>query len=251
MWRARSSVVQPTAGFLQPIVKVRTERRHRIGSSAARKLTSHDTVPLRDTGNNWAVVQQAIAGNAFAQERLFAHHSDRLYRTAFSVLRNKEDAEDAVQDGLCKAYSSLRSFQGRSSFSTWLTRIVINSALMIRRKRGAHPEDSLEGILERKPLKLPGVIDTRPNPEKICAAIKISALVEGYTSQLPPLLRAAFRLRARSEFSTRESSRALGITTGAFKSRISRARRKLAQRLQQSLMTKTTRKNEPKGETHW
>ena len=249
MWRARSSVVQPTAGFLQPIVKVRRERRHRIGSSAARKLTSRDTVPLRDTGNNWAVVQQAIGGNAFAQERLFAHHSDRLYRTAFSVLRNKEDAEDAVQDGLCKAYTSLRSFQGRSSFSTWLTRIVINSALMTRRRRTGRLEASLDEILESQPGKLP--VDARPNPEKICAAIKITALVEGYTSQLPPLLRTAFRLRARSEFSTRESSRALGITTGAFKSRISRARRKLAQRLQQSLMTKTTRKNEPKGETHW
>ena len=98
------------------------KRRHRIGSSAARKLTSHDTVPLCYTGNDWAVVQQAIADNAFAQERLFAHHSDRLYRTAFSVLRNKEDAEDAVQDGLCKAYTNLRSFQGRSSFSTWLQR---------------------------------------------------------------------------------------------------------------------------------
>jgi RNA polymerase sigma-70 factor (ECF subfamily) len=227
MWQVRSSVVEPTAGFLQPIVKVRRGRGRRIGSSAARQLTSHDNVPLRDTGNDWAVVQQAIAGNAFAQERLFAHHSDRLYRTAFSVLRNREDAEDAVQDGLCNAYTSLRSFKGHSSFSAWLTRIVINSALMTRRRRTGRPEASLEEILESQPRKLPA--DARPDPEKICAAIEITALVEGHTSQLPPLLRAAFRLRARSGFSTRESSRALGIGTGAFKSRISRARRKLAQ----------------------
>jgi RNA polymerase sigma-70 factor, ECF subfamily len=239
MWRFRSSVVQPTAGFLQPVVKVRRGRRGRIGSSAARQLTSCDTVVLRDTRNDWAVVQQAIAGNAFAQERLFAHHSDRLYRTAFSVLRNKEDAEDAVQDGLCKAHTSLRSFRGQSSFSTWLTRIVINSALMTRRRRAGRPEASLDEILEGQPRKFP--VDARPDPEKICAAIEITALVEGHTSQLPPLLRAAFRLRARSGFSTRESSRALGITTGAFKARISRARRKLAQGLQRSLETKTAR----------
>ncbi len=227
MWQVRSSVVQPTAGFLQPVVKVRRGRRGRIGSSAARQLTSYDEVPLRDTGNDWAVVQQAIAGNASAQEHLFTRHNDRLYRTAFSVLRNKEDAEDAVQDGLCKAYTSLHSFQGRSSFYTWLTRIVINSALMTRRRRTGRPEASLDEILESEPRNFP--VDARPDPEKVCAAIEINALVEGHTSQLPPLLRAAFRLRARSGFSTRESSQALGITIGAFKSRISRARRKLAQ----------------------
>lgn len=66
----------------------------------------------------WAIVQKAIAGDTEAQERLFARHRPRLYRTAVALLRNKEDAEDAVQDGLCKAYTNLRSFQGRSSFST-------------------------------------------------------------------------------------------------------------------------------------
>src|SRR5208337_1173120 len=83
----------------------------------------------------WAIVQKAIAGDTEAQEHLFARHRPRLYRTAVALLRNKEDAEDAVQDGLCKAYTHLRSFQGRSSFSTWLTSIVINSALMSRRRR--------------------------------------------------------------------------------------------------------------------
>jgi RNA polymerase sigma-70 factor (ECF subfamily) len=60
-------------------------------------------------GKELAVVQQAIAGNADAQDYLFASHAGRLYRTAFAVLHNKEDAEDALQDGMCKAYTSLRS----------------------------------------------------------------------------------------------------------------------------------------------
>ena len=80
----------------------------------------------------WDLVQQAIAGNADAQEQLFKTYTPRLFRTAFAVLRNKEDAEDAVQDSWCRAYRNLRSFQGRSAFSTWLTRIAINSALMRR-----------------------------------------------------------------------------------------------------------------------
>jgi RNA polymerase sigma factor (sigma-70 family) len=99
----------------------------------------------------WGVVQQAIAGNVDAQERLFAPHTGRLYRTTFAVLRNEEDAEDALQDGLFKAYTSLRSFQGRSSFSTWLTRIVINSALMTLRRKSGHPEASLDEILHTQP----------------------------------------------------------------------------------------------------
>lgn len=238
MWQVRSSVVKPTAGFLQPIVKVRRGRRRRIGSSAARQLTSHDTVPLRDTGNDGAVVQQAIAGNAFAQERLFAHHSDRLYRTAFSVLRNKEDAEDAVQDGLCKAYTSPCSFQGRSSFSTWLTRIVINSALMTRRRRTGRPEASLDEILESQPRKLP--VDARPDPEKICAAIEVNALLERHALQLTPRLRAALRVNARSGLSCQEAGQALGIAANAFKSRLARARQKLADALQGSIKTKTS-----------
>jgi RNA polymerase sigma-70 factor, ECF subfamily len=239
MWRACSSNVLLTAPSVRPRARVRRERPVKIGPGGSREPNLCDSGAPRDMRDEWPIVQQAIAGNAFAQERLFAHHSDRLYRTAFSVLRNKEDAEDAVQDGLCKAHTGLRSFRGQSSFSTWLTRIVINSALMTRRRRAGRPEASLDETLEGQPRKFP--VDERPDPEEICAAIEINALVERHTSQLPPLLRAAFRLRARSGFSTRESSQALGITTGAFKSRISRARRKLAQGLQQSLETKTAR----------
>ena len=81
------------------------------------------------------MIQQALGGDLRAQKHIFSCYTGKLYGTAFAILRNKEDAEDAVQDGLCKAYRKLRSFQGRSSFSTWLTRIVINSALKTRRKK--------------------------------------------------------------------------------------------------------------------
>jgi RNA polymerase sigma-70 factor (ECF subfamily) len=199
-------------------------------------LNPDRSVALCGIGKELAVIQQAIAGNADAQEHLFVPHAGRLYQTAFAVLQNKEDAEDALQDGMCKAYTSLRSFQGRSSFSTWLTRIVVNSALMTRRRKSAHPEASLDEILDSQPERLPqGVVDTQPDPEKTCAAIEINALVEEHARQLSPALQAAFRLRAINGLSITESSEALGISENAFKSRFFRAQRKVACGLRQSL----------------
>jgi RNA polymerase sigma-70 factor (ECF subfamily) len=182
------------------------------------------------------VVQQAIAGNADAQEHLFSRQTSKLYHIAFTLLRNKEDAEDAVQDGLCKAYAKLGSFEGRSSFSTWLARIVINSALMIRRSKSVHPEASLDEILDGQPERLlHGIVDARPDPEKTRSAIEINGLVEKHVRQLPPALQAAFRLRAMNGLSVTESSQALNISPRALKSRISRARRRLVYLLRQSL----------------
>lgn len=144
----------------------------RIDSRASTQLNSDQASAPRNTGKEWAIVQQAITGNADAQEHLFARHTSKLYQAAFALLNNKEEAEDALQDGLFRAYTSLSSFQGRSSFSTWLTRIVINSALMIRRKKSLHPEASLDEILESEPAQLPlGVVDPKPDPEKIYAEI--------------------------------------------------------------------------------
>lgn len=234
--QAYPSKLQPTGGAPQLFVKAPRARPGRTGSRASRLFNSMRTAAPPGKCKEWAIIQQAIAGNVGAQENLFSRHTSRLYRTAFAVLRNKEDAEDAVQDGLCKAYTSLRSFEGRSSFSTWLTRIVINSALMTRRSKSAHPEASLDEILdsEAKPLSH-GVVDAQPDPEKLCASIEIDALVKAQVRQLPALLRTALRLRATHHLSIKESSQVLSIPVSAVKSRISRARKKLAHGLQRAL----------------
>jgi RNA polymerase sigma-70 factor (ECF subfamily) len=183
------------------------------------------------------VVRQAIVGHSEAQENLFSSDTTKLYGAAFSILRNREDAEDALQDGLLQAYTGLRSFEGRSSFSTWLTRVVINAALMARRKNRAHPEDSLDEILDRQPEgKTHSVVDPCPGPEEVCAANEISGFIERHLRQLPKPLENAFRLHTTG-LSTAESSDLLRINRGAFKSRVSRAKRKLAQELQQTLAT--------------
>jgi RNA polymerase sigma-70 factor, ECF subfamily len=195
----------------------------RLASPAARK--------------EWDLVQQAIAGNADAQEQLFKTHTPRLFRTAFAVLRNKEDAEDAVQDSWYRAYRNLGSFQGRSAFSTWLTRIAMNSALMRLRRKKVRTEASLDEILgNHSESILGGAVDEGPNPEQACLAIEMKALIERQIRELPPGMRGAFRLREIEEFSATETVEALGIHNSALKSRTSRARQRLAGALEQSIL---------------
>src|ERR1700735_1855730 len=170
----------------------------------------------------WSLIQQAIGGDLGAQKHIFSCYTSKLYGTAFAILRNKEDAEDAVQDGLCKAYRKLRTFQGRSSFSTWLTRIVINSALKTRRKKNNHPEASLDEILIGQPEQLRyRTVDKRPNPEEICITTELHGLVEKQLRQLSPGLRASIQLRDLDGLSPADSIQALGIHESAFRSRIS------------------------------
>ena len=169
-------------------------------------------------------------------------HTTILYRIALSILRNREDAEDAVQDALWRAYAKLRSFQGRSTFSTWLNRIVINSALMIRRRRNARPEASLQALLDGWPERLQHqIVDAGPNPEDIRRIAEIHDIVAEHIRQLPPRLREALQLCDLDGLSTEDSSHVLGIRQGAFKSRVARARQRLANGLQQSFRTPTSR----------
>ena len=181
---------------------------------------------------DWKLVQQAIAGDSRAREELFATHAARLYRTAFSVLRNKEDAEDAVQNSLGNAFLNLRSFKGRSSFSTWLTRIAINSALMIRRRRAAHVEASLDEMAEIQPEQLRlRIVHSGPTPEDVCAANQNHELLSQQVRQLPSAIRVAFQLRVLKGLSAADTCLALGIGNAALKARIFRARHMLADTL--------------------
>jgi RNA polymerase sigma-70 factor (ECF subfamily) len=193
----------------------------------------------RAAANEWALVQRATAGDANALELLVAPNLSRLYRVALAILRNKEDAEDALQEGLCKAYLSLGSFHGCSSFSTWLTRIVINTALMAlrrQRRRGIHLEYSLDEIehnQEAWPAR--SAVDHRPDPERICAVVELSAQIKEQILKLPASERDVFLYYAINGHSVMESSQAFDIPAATLKSRILRTRRKLARSLQHSL----------------
>jgi len=198
--------------------------------------SSENTAVSQVASEEWAYIQQAMDGDSAAAQQIFDCHTATLHRIAFRILRNKEDAQDAVQDSLCKAYAKLQSFQGRASFSTWLTRIVINSALMVRRKRNGRPETSLDEILDARPQQLQReIVDAALDPEQLCSETEFRQLLGEQLRQLPPRLRAAFQLRELDGLSASESCRVLGIRKNAFKSRISRARQKLGRALQKSL----------------
>ena len=147
----------------------------------------------------------------------------------------KQDAEDAVQDGLLKAYVNLEGFQGRSSFGTWLTRVVINSALMIRRKRHAHLEASLDEVLEARCSRLRNAtVDRQPNPEEAYAKNEIDVLVGAQAQRLSPHLRLAFRIHLENG-SKGSSCDENAIPASTLKSRVLRARRKVLSGLQDTL----------------
>ncbi|MGA7915449.1 MAG: sigma-70 family RNA polymerase sigma factor [Candidatus Acidiferrales bacterium] len=176
------------------------------------------------------LIQRAVAGESEAQTRLFATHTPMLYRVALRVLRNKEDAEDAVQDTWHRAYARLDTFEGRSSISTWLTRISINSALMIRRKNKRRFEVSLQETPDDEGSP-PHAVDNAPTPEESCRHTELRHLLAQQIHRLPSLIRTAFLLRHVNGFSTAESLQRLGINSSALKSRVQRARRKLAQNM--------------------
>src|SRR5260370_6102966 len=109
---------------------------------------------------------------------------------AYSLLRNKQDAEDAVQDAVLSAYMHLRNFEGRSAFTTWFTRIVLNAALMILRKRTnsmieSLPESSASGEISWTE-KIPA---SQPDPEMVCAAGETLQLIDGLLANISPALR--------------------------------------------------------------
>ncbi|HEV7926835.1 MAG TPA: sigma-70 family RNA polymerase sigma factor, partial [Verrucomicrobiae bacterium] len=122
------------------------------------------------------LIRAGQRGDAQAIESLFGRYHRQLFQTALRVLGNAEDAEDALQDGLLSAYRNLKRFEGRSQFSTWLTRIVINAALMRRRSQRAHPAVSLdERPSDEQPAVFERYADDGPSPEELCAGNEISA----------------------------------------------------------------------------
>ena len=172
-----------------------------------------------------ALVSMAKLGDSDAFVELSKLHSNRLLRTIYQITRNWQDAEDALQDATLRAFSHLKDFEGKSSFSTWLTRIAINSALMIlRKKRGCYeiPFDDTDDSGDKYEcweLRCPA-----ENPESRLARKEREELLRDAILRLPLLLREVIELRQARGYSTREIAQSLGITASAVKSRLSRAR---------------------------
>ena len=200
------------------------ERHHAGGECAVE--------PIVDEQSEEQLIERGLKGDARALDALFARNTRALYQTAFRVLGNPEDAEEALQEGLLSAYRNLPKFERRSQFSTWLTRIVINAALMRRRSAKARPAVSLDETPREDELPVTERFAAKgPNPEQVFAGTELREMISANLDELSPLLRTAFVLREVEGYSTGEAAKKLGVTENTLKARLWRARHQLAERL--------------------
>jgi RNA polymerase sigma-70 factor, ECF subfamily len=165
-------------------------------------------------------------------------NNQRLYRTAWSVLKNRADAEEAVQEGYLRAFGAIGRFTGASSLSTWLTRIVLNEALGRRRaaqrKRRLLREQSI-ALIDDYRENLMGGSATSSSPEAHAARGQVAKLLEQSIADLPEPFRIVFMLRAVDGLSVEETAEVLQIPAQTVKTRLLRARRRLQVALAPSL----------------
>src|SRR6266436_4925687 len=185
-----------------------------------------------DPGADEALVSAAKNGNQRAFELLVERHQQRMLVFARRYTRVREDAEDVVQQTFQKAFIHLNKFQGKSSFSTWLTRIAINEALMsLRRRRALHevPADDSSGDNGTTPgLDL---ADASPDPEASYLQKEEARIVSAAIRHLRPGMRRAVELRELGELSTRETAGLMGLSVAAIKARVFHARKELGKAL--------------------
>src|ERR1700734_3792143 len=136
------------------------------------------------------LIAAAQSGQEWAFVELCTRSSKRTFSSIYSVTRNREDAEDALQDSMLRAFKNLRQFDGRSSFATWFTRIGINSALMILRRKRIRLETSIDATVEGETWQVWQIADHAANPEQYYAGCEQSRHLQGAISRLPNALRA-------------------------------------------------------------
>jgi RNA polymerase sigma factor (sigma-70 family) len=194
----------------------------RVGASAPGGLAAPSALQEMTDTKEASLLATAKSGETAALDTLYRAHAEKLFRTVHRITRNREDAEDAVQDSLLRAFLHLKSFDGRSTFSTWLTRIGINSALMILRKKRNSREISARGPGVDETLW--GVPDSAPNPERRCAEREQGRILRDAIRNLRPTIRRALELQILEHRSIEETAAQIGISVSAAKGRVFRAK---------------------------
>jgi len=179
-----------------------------------------------------------IATRDVAAVRLVtSRNNQRLFRTAWSILKDRSEAEEAVQDGYLKAFDAIGTFAGRSSLSTWLTRIVVNEALSRRRRAQRRArllnQESVVVLEEYREKLMAGSVT--PSPEKTLMRRQIAKLLETAIARLPDTFRPVFVLREIEGLSVEHTAEALQIPEKTVKTRLFRARRRLQKELDPEL----------------
>ena len=176
-----------------------------------------------------AVLARARQGDSEAFRALVERHSRQVFRLAFRMTGNEQDAEDVVQESFLRAYRQLGRFESRANFGTWLYRIAANCALDVletkRARRAQFCVESLDDVAATTPPA------AEPGPERLAQSAEIRSRVAAAMERLSPLERAAFTLRHHEGQSIDDISRLLGLRTSAAKHAVFRAVRKLRRTL--------------------
>jgi RNA polymerase sigma-70 factor (ECF subfamily) len=214
--------------------------------SAATPYELNDTAtvgPSFITSEEATLLASARAGDSAAFEGLVMPHWDALLRITQRILRNREDAEDAVQTAFLDAFRNLKGFQGSSRFSSWLTRIAMNAALMRLRVSRRKNETSLDEVTETGAIRARfHLVETRLNPEQEYLSKEGRALLAKGLKKLRPLYVEVLHLRNVQELSARETARVLELPVGTVKARLHRARTNLARHVQSIVTHKRHRR---------
>jgi RNA polymerase sigma-70 factor, ECF subfamily len=170
------------------------------------------------------------ARDAQAVRFVTTRNNQRMFRAAWSILKHRADAEDAVQTAYLRAFAAIETFEGRSALSTWLTRIVINEALGRKRaakRRRAQLDGSSVTVLDDYREKLMRGSTSGTSPETEVARLQVRRLLEDAISALPAGFRLVFVLREIEGMTVEATAEALGLKPATVKTRFLRARRRL------------------------
>jgi len=183
--------------------------RRSIGSDAPQLISDEGLVAV------------AKMGHRTAFDELHKRHAAKMFRVAHRITRHREDAEDAVQESFLNAYVHLKNFEERARFSTWLSRITSNAALMKVRKNRLSREVPIEEPAEPSEFRpVDKLKDSSANPEEICAKGEQQAILRDAIAKLRPTLRKAVELYQLRECSLHETAKVLGISIAATKGRV-------------------------------
>jgi RNA polymerase sigma-70 factor (ECF subfamily) len=171
-----------------------------------------------------AVLARARQGDSEAFRALVEQHSRSVFRLAFRMTGNEQDAEDVVQEAFLRAYKQLGRFESRANFGTWLYRIVANCSVdHMRARQSRHDMSRSESLDAAEQMPAAGT----PGPERLTESAEIQHRVREALGALSPLERAAFTLRHYEGRTIDEISRTLGLGTSAAKHSVFRAVKKL------------------------
>ena len=180
-----------------------------------------------------SLVETAQNGGHWAYVELFGRYRELISRMVQRITKNSHDTEDVLQDAWMRGFVHIRTFDGRAAFSTWLTRIAINSALMMLRKRRWHLEASLDDQNNSDVSGRLEIVEPSYGPEDALLRKERLSLVRQAIEGLPPTLRGVAELRQSTDGSLKEMAALTGISVPATKSRLARAKCALRKHLEQ------------------